>query len=552
MKARLFFACILSVMLHTVIIAQPSWTWAQQAVSPNIDYGRNMAKDASGNMYVCGTFSATVTFGTITLPGSGALSMFLVKYDAAGNVIWAKTATGMQSTYANALCVDPAGYVYVTGQFTTSIDFGGVMLTGSPADIFLVKYDASGNPIWAQRAGGTNAEQGFGLAADLFGNIFMTGYFKSGPCTFGSFALANTNGSSSDYFIAKYDSSGVVEWAYKAGGNVYDEGYCVTTDASGSVYVAGFFASTSIVFGTFGLTNAGASATSDVFVAKYDSTGVVQWAYSYGGPGDDECDGIAMDSAMHLYVAGTYLSSSMQMGTNNLQNSDGSIFIAKMDTSGSVNWALCGGGTSGFMYKNSIAVDASQNVYVAGSFAGDTVFFGTDTLINTDASGSTHDFFVVKCDPAGQVDWTVTGGGTGSDDAYGVVALGNNNFVTMGSFISAAITIGATTLTNTGSYDFFITNAGSSGVPVDELIYDSAVRVFPNPCSQSITVDGQGNVSHGTSDLFLFDALGNTVRQTALIAETSLIDLNGLTPGIYFYQIINENGVSAAGRLVVQ
>jgi len=553
MKIRLGVLCIIGLFIHAGLMAQPAWSWAQQAVSANTDYGRNMAKDVSGNVYVCGTFSATVTFGAVTLSGSGTNCMFLVKYDVAGNVVWAKTAIASGATYANAVCVDPSGFVYVTGEFSTSIDFGGVLITGSPGDVFLVKYDAAGNPIWAQRAGGTNAEQGYAVAADLFGNVFITGYYKSGVCTFGTFTLANTNGSSSDLFIAKYDSSGTVLWAYRAGGNVYDMGNSITTDAAGSVYFTGFFASTNIVFGSFGLMNSGPSATSDIFVAKYDSTGNVRWAVSFGGAsGDEEAFGITTDSGDHIYVTGTFSSTSLQMGSTNLQNTDGNIFIAKLDTAGVVNWALNGGGTNGFLYRNSIASDSSGDVYVAGSFSNDTAFFSGDTLLNTDVTGASRDFFVVKCNPAGQVDWTVTGGGTLSDDAYGVVAMGNDNFVTMGAFASAAMTIGTTTLNNSGLYDFFITNAGSSPLIVQDQSNTGTTSIFPNPCSGWATLQVDAALLLDKPVLNVYDMLGNLVLTSQLNSIETQIDLSGLAPAVYSYTISGPHDTAAHGKLVRQ
>ena len=143
------------------------------------------------------------------------------------------------------------------------------------------------NVQWAKQAGGTSRDEGTGVAVDGSGNSYVTGYFE-GTATFG-LGEANqtilTAAGSEDIFVAKYDSSGLLQWAKRAGGSSSEEGYGIAVDDLGNSYVTGGFAGTP----TFGAGEANqtiltAAGDRDIFVAKYNSSGLLQWAKRAGEP----------------------------------------------------------------------------------------------------------------------------------------------------------------------------------------------------------------------------------------------------------------------------
>jgi len=279
--------------LHEISAQAPGWAWAKSAGGSEGEFAYSVAADPSGNgySYVAGYFeSDSVTFGSTTLTNAGDINLFIVKYDAAGNVLWAKSADGanVNTDKAVAITVDATGSgdIYVAGFFSSpSITFGSTTLINvGNFDLFIVKYDANGNALWAKSAGGGYTEFPNSITADPSGNIYMTGVFGSSSITFGSTTLINTvNTGSYDMFIVKYDANGNVIWAKGAGGNTHDEAESVAVDPSGSgdSYVAGRFLSSSMTFGLTTLTNAGGNAY-DVFIVKYDVDGNVLWAKAPG------------------------------------------------------------------------------------------------------------------------------------------------------------------------------------------------------------------------------------------------------------------------------
>jgi hypothetical protein len=180
------------------------WAEGSDDAGPNA-----IATDSAGNVFISGSFiSASVSFGSYTLFNSapGLDHTFLAKYDSSGNVLWAHAPTGSWDE-GLGLATDRNGNIYMTGYFVSAqITFGTITLSRVPnadSDLFVVKYDANGSVIWAKRAGNTSFnEAGYGIAVDIYSDIYITGYFADTVAlSFGNSSLT-TNGLS-DVFLAK-------------------------------------------------------------------------------------------------------------------------------------------------------------------------------------------------------------------------------------------------------------------------------------------------------------------------------------------------------------
>jgi hypothetical protein len=161
-----------------------------------------VAAHADGSVTVTGRFSGTADFGGVTLTAAGQyFEIFVARYDASGNVLWAQRAGGVNTDEAYGVAAHADGSVTVTGGFSGTADFGGVTLTAAgELDIFVARYDASGNVLWAQRAGGTWWDRGWGVAAHADGSVTVTGGFRH-TADFGGVTL--TAAGFSDIFVAR-------------------------------------------------------------------------------------------------------------------------------------------------------------------------------------------------------------------------------------------------------------------------------------------------------------------------------------------------------------
>lgn len=311
--------------------------WATSAGSVGgYDDAYSVATDASGNVLVAGICGSPITFGSYTLTTGFE---FVTKYDSSGNVLWARSATGSSSAgSAISLASDASNNVYVGGYFqSASIIFGldtliNNQIAGNSNDMFLVKYDSSGNVLWATNSGGPNGDNATSVATDDFGNVFVSGGFQGPTITFGSYTLGPAT--SGTTFFVKYDSTGNVLWAKQEDGC----GASVATDASGNLYSAGGFSSSSTTFGSTTLVNAGFGPPDywqDVVIVKYDSAGNVLWALGAGGALGDVAQSVATDASGSLLVAGYFISSSITFPPQVLTNAatwNSDMFVAKFDT----------------------------------------------------------------------------------------------------------------------------------------------------------------------------------------------------------------------------
>ena len=313
MKTKIYIVAIILISSIASFAQAPNWLWSKNAGGSNSEYAKSVAVDASGNIYVVGWFSSpTITFGSTTLTNTNTNSssdIFLVKYDANGNVLWAKKEGGISNDGGLSIAVNITGDIYIAGTFQSStITFGSFILlnTSSYTDLFLTKYDSNGNVLWAKSATGTGGDYPCSVIVDVSGNAYLSGYFLSPTITFGSSTLTNIN-SYSDIFLAKYDYNGNALWAKSAGGIYGDKANSVVVDAFGNTYITGSFSST-IVFGSTTLTSAGSS---DIFLVKYDINGNVIWAKSAGGTGGDDAFSIAMIILGDIYIVGDFQSSTI-------------------------------------------------------------------------------------------------------------------------------------------------------------------------------------------------------------------------------------------------
>jgi gliding motility-associated-like protein len=464
---RLLLLLVLITSLADTVSAQ-NWLWGKASttsVSSTGAEGYGVSADAFGNVYATGYFDGPdITFGTYTLtntdPTFHTSDIYIVKYDGSGNVVWAKSEGGAASEEAFSVSTDASGNVYVTGYFySPTITFGTFTLTNSgSADIFTVKYNSAGTVLWAASAGGSNFDASNSVSGDASGNAYVTGTFLGTAITVGTFTLTNTDpsGNTENIFIAKYDPSGNVVWAASPDGNHRDYGNSICADASGNVYVTGYFDSPAITFGTFTLTNT-VAYFGDIFIAKYDGSGNVIWAKSAGGNNIDIAKSVSADALGNTYVAGYFRSPTIAFSPTTLTNAGSNdIFIIKYDVSGNVIWAESAGGSNqdlGF----SVSAEASGNVYLTGNFNSSSITFGLNNLTPPPATcaGGCDPIFIAKYDSNGNV-LCSSALASGGDDQFGVSADNAGNAYVSSDFMANPFTVGPSTLALTGTENVYV------------------------------------------------------------------------------------------------
>ncbi len=424
----------------------------------------SITTDASGNIYTTGYFTGTTDFD----PGSDVFNLtavgediFIQKLDANGNFIWAKKMGSVYDDRGHSITTDADGNVYTTGFFRDLADFDPgpdiYNLTAVGEDIFILKLDADGNFIWAKDMGASNHDQGASITTDANGNVYTTGHFW-GTADFkpgqGVYHLTATY---SDAFIQKLNANGDFLWAKKVGGNYYDSGDVIATDANRNIYLAGRFTETVDFDPGSGIYNLTATIDGDAFIQKLDDNGNFLWAKQLEG----SIISMTIDADDNVYTTGRFnqtVDFDPGVGVYNLTSvGDGDIFIQKLDTNGNFIWVKQMG-ADGHDRGNSIATDASGNVYTTGRFEG-TVDFNPGLGVQNLTSTGDHDIFIQKLNTNGNLLWVEKIGGSAYDSGNSIATDANGNVHTTGSFretVDFAPGVDVQNLTSIGSPDAFI------------------------------------------------------------------------------------------------
>jgi hypothetical protein len=259
-------------------------------------------------------------------------------------------------TDAYAVATDASGNVYVVGDTYGDLDGNTLMATPGFADFFITKYNSRGDKLYTRQLGVAGAETvANSVVTDASGNVYVAGYTTGG---LGSNSLVGIGGS--DFFLAKFNSDGVVQYVRQQGvAGASTASNSVATDPSGNVYVVGFT--------TGGLDGNALTGASDVFLAKFNSDGVEQYIRQLGATGADTIGrSVATDASGNVFVAGVTtggLNGNTQAGTSDS-------FVMKFNSGGTRQFTRLLGATGADTIGYSVATDVSGNVYIAGETTG--------------------------------------------------------------------------------------------------------------------------------------------------------------------------------------
>jgi uncharacterized protein (AIM24 family) len=181
-----------------------NWLWAKQAGGDNNDFSKEIMTDIVGNSSITGTFSGNATFGSTTLSSVGETDIFVAKLSSNGNWLWAKKAGGINVDNSSSITLDSSEKCYITGNFRGRATFGSTTLSSvGETDIFVAKLSSNGNWLWAKKAGGINDDSSWSIDVDENHNCYITGNFYS-TVSFGGIEL--TNLSNRAIFVVKFNN----------------------------------------------------------------------------------------------------------------------------------------------------------------------------------------------------------------------------------------------------------------------------------------------------------------------------------------------------------
>lgn len=429
--------------------------FAKSLGGPKFDEAKNLHLDNYGNIYLTGSFRDTADFdpsiGQAIMPSFGLDDAFVAKFNAAGELIWAKQFGSSGIDMAFGVKTDASNNVIILGFFSGKADFNPgpdtfYLNSRGDIDIFVTKLNANGEFVWAKQFGGSKQDLCRTMDMDNTGNIYVGGAFY-GKAFFGNDTLTNFFNSYGirDICLFKLNNDGDLQWVNRIGADKDEACYGLTLDAQGNFYTTGYFAGT-VDFdpgaGSYPLTYTGVY---NAFVAKFNSDGQLFWAKKMGGSKDIYGRAIALDDSLNIYTTGQFRETvDFDPGADTFNLSVTGyfdIFVSKLNKDGNFEWAKTFGGldNDGHVYGNdnafSLAVDAQQQLLVAGTFW-DTITYaiGNDTLQLLPKQDSNKDICILKYGISGDLLQVNRLAGDESDIALQILIDQNDNVFMAGHF----------------------------------------------------------------------------------------------------------------------
>ncbi len=502
-----------------------SFDWAKASGGEGSDQAYAIVTDTIGNSFVTGWFSNSAHFGDITLTSEGGKDVFLAKYNQDGDVVWAVAAHGIASNAAAGITLDWDGFPIITGWFAETIHFGETTLESNGSyDMFVTRYNSSGDVIWAKSAGGEGDDYGNRLTTNLEHDVLVSGSFRY-AAQFGEITI--TSEGNRDVFIATYASDGNLQWVKEAGGEGEDRAYDIICSDDGAIYFTGIFNGKAF----FGEHDVMSNSFLSTYIAKMDASGNFLWVRKGTGGANDYARGfgISMDNEGNLYVNGTF-SGSLTFGNQIVEATGGEFdfdaYLVKYSNEGTLTWLRKAGGYGNDQGMD-LFTDDNGNSFVTGFFS-NVANFGDYVL---ESSGKS-DIFIAKYNWAGEVTWAKSAGGEYLDYGYGI-SQGNpeNNLLYICGNFQEEATFDDTVLSNWGGLDMFVAKLDYDNDFISESDGES-LSISPNPSSGNFIL----NFDNPQKDITIkiFSADGRMIVEKHMCDTQKHIEINTLlVPGIY-------------------
>ena len=408
--------------------ADGSYAWTKSMGGTGTDSSNSVSVDSYGNIFITGSYSATVDFNPDPIVADNHTSIslddiFLTKFNADGSYAWTKSMGGTGTDSSNSVSIDTYGNVYVTGIYWGTVDFNPDPVatdnktSAGNNDVFLTRFNADGSYAWTKSMGGMDQAFSNSISIDTYGNVYVTGFY-SGTVDFNPDPVATDNHTATgiltyDIFLTRFNADGSYAWTKSMGGSSSSYSRSVSTDAYGNVYITGYYTST-VDFNPdpIATDNHKVKGLNDIFLTRFNADGSYAWTKTISGTGSSFSRSVSIDTFGNVYITGSY-SGTVDFNpapnaadTRTPAGSD-DIFLTRFNADGSYAWTKSMGGTSKDR-SNSTLIDTYGNVYVTGYFQG-TADFNPDPIAVDDLTpAGLQDIFLAKLDVTAPVTSDIT------------------------------------------------------------------------------------------------------------------------------------------------
>ncbi len=513
MKAIFSFLTTALCAISPVFAQAPAIQWQNTIGGNNYDILYSVQQTADGG-YILGGESNSNISADKTENSNGGLDYWVLKLDVTGAIQWQNTIGGNSDDNFRSMQQTADGG-YILGGYSASNISGDKTENnlGQLNDYWVIKLDSAGAIQWQNTIGGNKDDFLLNLQQTADGGYILGGASNS---NISGDKTENSWGGSYDYWAIKLDSTGAIQWQNTIGGDGGDFLVFIQQTADGGYILGG--GSESNISGDKTENSWGGSY--DYWVVKLDATGDIQWQNTIGGNAEDGTSSL-QQTADGGYIIGGYSASDISgdKTENSLGNND--YWVVKLNASGAIQWQNTIGG-NGREYFRSLQQTADGGYILGGE---------SDSNISGDKTENSlggSDYWVLKLDATGTIQWQNTIGGSSTYDEFrSLQQTADKGYILSG--ISDSNISGDKTENCLGGEDYWVIKLAPETLPTEEA-HTSAARVtmYPNPATDAVFVQTDTEIT-----LSLYNAIGQL-----LLAQTfrgnGKIELSSLPNGIYF------------------
>ncbi len=493
----------------------PSIEWQKSLGGSGKDYANSICQTVDGGYVVAGY---TNSVDGDVVGNHGGDDIWVVKLSSAGIVEWTKALGGTGNEVATYVIQSADGGYVIAG--SSSSNDGDVTGNHGNDDAWVAKLDNAGNLQWQKSFGGNNND-----AATAIQQLADGGYIV------GCYAISENNGDvavghgAAEYWVVKLSSIGSIEWNLCLGGQSYDYAHDIHQTADGGFIVGG---------NTFSIDGnvTGNNGNMDYWVVKIDTLQQLEWQKTLGGTGTDVLASVVQTNDGGYVTAGHVYSQDGDVAGSGFHGPFMNDFwVVKLNNTGAIQWKIALGGS---------ANDFAQSIQQTAD--GGYIVFGFTTSNDGNVSGNHgyFDYWMVKLDSLGSVQWQKTFGGTNQDGynyitqqvdgAHSIQQTSDLGYVFAGYAKSSD---GDATI-NHGDFDYWVVKVGFS-TGLNQALFDN-MNVYPNPSSNKVFVNAGSNINIKRLSLC------NTIGQTLITTNENSIDVSKFSQGLYLIKIETDHG----------
>ncbi|HYV94245.1 MAG TPA: T9SS type A sorting domain-containing protein [Chitinophagales bacterium] len=505
--------CLLLLLFYCIrLLAQnaPSIEWQKPLGGSIGEEAFSIQQTANGEFIIAGWSSSDN--GDVT-GNHGLTDYWIVKLDSSGNTIWQRCLGGSDNDDGKSIQQTTDGGFIIAGY--SQSNNGDVSGNHGSGDYWVVKLDSSGDIEWQKSFGGSDIEAANSIQQTLDGGLIVAGFSESND------GDVSGNHGYKDYWIVKLNSDTNIHWQKSLGGSSDDYPYSIRQTIDSGFIIAGYSRSNDEdVTGNHGLR--------DFWIVKLDSLGNMQWQKSLGGSDNEAAYSIQQTTEGGFIVAG---SSASNDGDVSFNHGSSDCWIVKLDSSGSIEWQKSLGGS--YTDEAYSIQQTSDSGFVVAGWSGSS---DGDASLNHGLG----DFWVVKLDTSGSIQWEKSMGGTDYEWAYSIDQTADAGYIVAGFSGSNNGDVSS----NHGNYDYWVVKLSPEiplGLPA--VSNEKIFSVYPNPNNGNVTI-----TATFTSPQSLVIKLTDIVGREVLSFDEGLVsgnftaqyDLSTLSSGTYFLKMIHD------------